>query len=106
MRTSSSKVCLLFGLLVVKLPLFGQEKSFPFSLTEIPPLAASFPLAKLGKSTIGTPTPVVPSQSANGQVLTLDELVAEPTKSPRMHRASNLTAVRKEIESVLQLLKN
>ena len=35
----------------------------------------------------------------------LDELVAEPTKSPRMHRASNLSAVRKEIESVLALLR-
>jgi outer membrane protein, heavy metal efflux system len=74
---SSSRVYLLFGLLVVKLPLFGQEKSFPFSLTEIPPLAASFPLAKLEKSTIGTPTPVGPSQSVNREVLTLDELVLE-----------------------------
>jgi len=74
---SSSRVYLLFGLLVVKLQLFGQEKSFPFSLTEIPPLAASFPLAKLEKSTIGTPTPVVPSQSVNREVLTLDELVLE-----------------------------
>ena len=36
----------------------------------------------------------------------LDELVAEPTKSPRMQRASNLTAFRKEIESVLELLRD
>jgi outer membrane protein TolC len=65
---------LLFGLLVVKLPLFAQEES---SLIEMPPLTASFQLAKPGTSTTGTPTTVVPSQSANGQVLTLDELVAE-----------------------------
>ena len=76
-RTSSSKVYLLFGLLVVKLPLFGQEKSAASSLIEIPPLTASFPLAKLENSTIGTPTPVVPSQSVNREVLTLDELVLE-----------------------------
>ena len=36
----------------------------------------------------------------------LDELVAEPTKSPRVSRAPSLAAVRKEIESVLELLKS
>jgi DNA-binding transcriptional MerR regulator len=36
----------------------------------------------------------------------LDELVAEPTKTPRGARASSgLSAVRKEIESVLELLR-
>ncbi|HYC48904.1 MAG TPA: MerR family transcriptional regulator [Burkholderiales bacterium] len=36
----------------------------------------------------------------------LDELVAEPTKSPRnAPRAANLAHVRKEIESVLELLR-
>jgi len=36
----------------------------------------------------------------------LDELVAEPTKAPRGPRAPNLTSVRKEIESVLVLLRD
>ena len=36
----------------------------------------------------------------------LDELVAEPTKAPRVSRAPNLAVVRKEIESVLELLKS
>ena len=36
----------------------------------------------------------------------LDELVAEPTKSPRGGRASNLANVRREIENVLELLRN
>jgi DNA-binding transcriptional MerR regulator len=36
----------------------------------------------------------------------LDELVAEPTKAPRISRAPTLAAVRKEIESVLELLKS
>ena len=36
----------------------------------------------------------------------LDELVAEPTKAPRAVRAPNLGLVRKEIESVLELLKS
>ena len=35
----------------------------------------------------------------------LDELVAEPTKASRGARASNLGALRKEIESVLELLR-
>src|SRR3712207_9174487 len=35
----------------------------------------------------------------------LDELVAEPTKAPRTQRPANLTAVRKELESLLDLLK-
>ena len=35
----------------------------------------------------------------------LDELVAEPTKAPRISRAPSLSAVRKEIESVLELMK-
>ena len=35
----------------------------------------------------------------------LDELVAEPTKSPRHAKAPNLAIVRKEIESVLELLR-
>ena len=35
----------------------------------------------------------------------LDELVAEPTKTPRVSRASNLGAVRREIESLLALLR-
>src|SRR5688500_10526256 len=35
----------------------------------------------------------------------LDELVAEPTKAPRMPRAAGLAGLRKEIESVLQLLR-
>ena len=35
----------------------------------------------------------------------LDELVAEPTKASRAPRTSNLTAVRKEIESLLELLR-
>ena len=36
----------------------------------------------------------------------LDELVAEPTKSPRSGpRGSNLTQIRKELESVLALLR-
>ncbi len=35
----------------------------------------------------------------------LDELVAEPTKSPRLQRGPNLTAFRKEIQSVLDLLR-
>jgi DNA-binding transcriptional MerR regulator len=36
----------------------------------------------------------------------LDELVAEPTKSPRGGRALNLANVRREIENVLELLRN
>src|ERR671921_1495101 len=36
----------------------------------------------------------------------LDELVAEPTKAPRAQRPANLAAVRREIESVLELLKS
>jgi DNA-binding transcriptional MerR regulator len=36
----------------------------------------------------------------------LDELVAEPTKSPRVSRAHNLANVRREIQSVLQLLRD
>ena len=36
----------------------------------------------------------------------LDELVAEPTKSPRVARASNLANVRREIENVLELLRD
>jgi DNA-binding transcriptional MerR regulator len=35
----------------------------------------------------------------------LDELVAEPTKTPRTARSPSLTALRKEIESVLELLR-
>src|SRR3954465_11645485 len=35
----------------------------------------------------------------------LDELVAEPTKTPRPNRSPQLAALRKEIESVLQLLR-
>jgi DNA-binding transcriptional MerR regulator len=35
----------------------------------------------------------------------LDELVAEPTKTPRASRSPQLSALRKEIESVLQLLR-
>jgi DNA-binding transcriptional MerR regulator len=35
----------------------------------------------------------------------LDELVAEPTKTPRAARQSGLGSVRKEIESVLELLR-
>jgi len=35
----------------------------------------------------------------------LDELVAEPTKSPRLAKAPSLAFVRKEIESVLELLR-
>jgi DNA-binding transcriptional MerR regulator len=35
----------------------------------------------------------------------LDELVAEPTKTPRASRPSNLGAVRREIESLLALLR-
>ena len=35
----------------------------------------------------------------------LDELVAEPTKTPRPTRSPQLAALRKEIESVLQLLR-
>ena len=35
----------------------------------------------------------------------LDELVAEPTKTPRAARPSNLGAVRREIESLLALLR-
>ena len=35
----------------------------------------------------------------------LDELVAEPTKTPRVSRPSNLGAVRREIESLLALLR-
>ena len=35
----------------------------------------------------------------------LDELVAEPTKTPRASRPSNLGAVRREIESLLVLLR-
>jgi DNA-binding transcriptional MerR regulator len=36
----------------------------------------------------------------------LDELVAEPTKTPRPPRPAELSAVRKEIESVIQLLRS
>ena len=36
----------------------------------------------------------------------LDELVAEPTKSPRVARAANLANLRKEIQSVLELLRH
>src|SRR5688500_1565542 len=36
----------------------------------------------------------------------LDELVAEPTKSPRVSRTSNLANVRREIQSVLELLRD
>jgi len=36
----------------------------------------------------------------------LDELVAEPTKTPRPQRPTQLSAVRKEIESVIQLLRS
>ena len=36
----------------------------------------------------------------------LDELVAEPTKAPRVPRAPSLASMRKEIESVLELLKS
>ena len=36
----------------------------------------------------------------------LDELVAEPTKSPRVARAPNLANVRREIQSVLELLRD
>ena len=35
----------------------------------------------------------------------LDELVAEPTKTPRANRSPQLAALRKEIEGVLQLLR-
>jgi len=35
----------------------------------------------------------------------LDELVAEPTKTPRVNRSPQLAALRKEIEGVLQLLR-
>jgi DNA-binding transcriptional MerR regulator len=35
----------------------------------------------------------------------LDELVAEPTKTPRVSRPSNLGALRREIESLLALLR-
>jgi DNA-binding transcriptional MerR regulator len=35
----------------------------------------------------------------------LDELVAEPTKTTRALRSSNLGAVRREIESLLELLR-
>jgi DNA-binding transcriptional MerR regulator len=35
----------------------------------------------------------------------LDELVAEPTKAPRNTRAPSLNVLRKEIESVLELLR-
>ena len=35
----------------------------------------------------------------------LDELVAEPTKSPRLPKTPSLTFVRKELESVLELLR-
>ena len=35
----------------------------------------------------------------------LDELVAEPTKATRVQAGSNLGAVRKEIENVLELLR-
>jgi DNA-binding transcriptional MerR regulator len=35
----------------------------------------------------------------------LDELVAEPTKSPRLAKTPSLALVRKEIESVLELLR-
>ena len=35
----------------------------------------------------------------------LDELVAEPTKSPRVARAGNLANLRKEIQNVLELLR-
>jgi outer membrane protein, heavy metal efflux system len=94
-RTSSSKVCLLFSLLVVKLPLFAQEKSAASSLIEIPPLTASFPLAKLGNSTIGTPTPVVPSQSVNREVLTLDELVLEA-----LEKNPEILAARRKFDAV------
>ena len=36
----------------------------------------------------------------------LDELVAEPTKAPRNARTPSLNFVRKEIESVLELLRH
>jgi DNA-binding transcriptional MerR regulator len=36
----------------------------------------------------------------------LDELVAEPTKSPRVTRPNNLAHVRREIQSVLALLRD
>ena len=36
----------------------------------------------------------------------LDELVAEPTKSPRVSRTPNLANVRREIENVLELLRD
>src|SRR5215211_1047326 len=36
----------------------------------------------------------------------LDELVAEPTKTPRQPRQSNVSAVRREIQSVLELLRD
>ena len=36
----------------------------------------------------------------------LDELVAEPTKSPRVSRTNNLANVRREIETVLELLRD
>ena len=36
----------------------------------------------------------------------LDELVAEPTKAPPAARAPNLGSLRKELESVLELLKS
>jgi DNA-binding transcriptional MerR regulator len=36
----------------------------------------------------------------------LDELVAEPSKATRGHPAPNLGAMRKEIESLLELLRN
>ena len=36
----------------------------------------------------------------------LDELVAEPTKSPRGGRTPSLANVRREIENVLELLRN
>src|ERR1700750_3351108 len=36
----------------------------------------------------------------------LDELVAEPTKSPRVARAPNLSNVRREIQNVLELLRD
>jgi DNA-binding transcriptional MerR regulator len=35
----------------------------------------------------------------------LDELVAEPAKTPRAHADPNLHAVRKEIQSVLEMLR-
>src|SRR5687768_8314109 len=35
----------------------------------------------------------------------LDDVVAEPTKSPRLPKTPSLTFVRKEIESVLELLR-